>query len=172
MLAIPAVVFLGALLLFQVQPIVAKGLLPRLGGSASVWTTCVLFFQVALLAGYAWSHALTTLLSRRAQVLLHVLLLALSALLLPLTLDAGAGISVAGDPTWRILAFLARALGAPFVLLSATSPLLQAWNAGRAPEGRAYRLYALSNFGAIRSEERRVGKECTSWCRSRWSPYH
>ena len=147
----PWIVFLGSLLLFQVQPIAAKGLLPQFGGAASVWTACVLFFQVALLGGYAYAHALTSLLGRKAQVRVHVALLGASVCLLPLALDAGGVAAGAGDPTWRILAFLARALGAPFVLVSATSPLLQAWNAGRVAGEKAYRLYALSNFGAILS---------------------
>lgn len=147
----PWVVFLSSVLLFQLQPIVAKSLLPRFGGSASVWTACVLFFQVALLAGYAYAHALITLLGRRGQVRVHAALLGLSALLLPLSLKAGDVGAGAGDPTWRILGFLARVLGIPFVLVSATSPLVQAWGAARGPGERAYRLYSLSNVAAILS---------------------
>ena len=121
-------IFLSAFLLFQVQPLIAKVILPWFGGSAAVWTVCMLFFQVLLLAGYVYSHAYVRWrIPARRQI--HIALLALAAATLPLA--AGAAWKPAGgeDPTWRILGLLATSVGLPYFALSTTGPLVQAWYA-------------------------------------------
>src|SRR5881392_1578171 len=141
-------IFISAFLLFQIQPLIAKTILPWFGGSAAVWTVCVLFFQVLLLAGYVYSHAYVRL-RMRARRHIHIALLALAAATLPLA--AGAAWKPAGgeDPTWRILGLLATSVGLPYFALSTTGPLVQAWYA-RSREGAApYRLFALSNLGSM-----------------------
>src|ERR671913_2230825 len=121
-----AALFVSAALLFWVQPLVAKMLLPLLGGTPAVWNTCLLFFQAALLAGYAYALALTRWLSTRAQVLLHVALLLIAAVSLPVGLPASAaeGVPEGGEPVWWLLATLAASVGPAFFALSATAPLL------------------------------------------------
>ena len=129
------VVFLGALLLFQVQLLLGKHLLPRYGGASAVWTTCLLFFQAALLAGYAWAHLLDSRLSKHRQRGAHLALLGAALALLvaraatwpsPITpLGTGAP-PPSGEPISSILSVLASTIGLPFVVLAATSPLLQA----------------------------------------------
>src|SRR6185503_11357205 len=146
------VLVLGAFLLFQVQLIVAKAILPRFGGAPAVWTTCMLFFQALLLLGYAYAHAVTRWLAPRVQGGLHLALLALALLALPIATDVSE--PGAAAPVLRILAHLGRSLALPGFLLCASSPLLQAWAAqergGRARAGSgAYRLYALSNAGSL-----------------------
>jgi protein-L-isoaspartate O-methyltransferase len=140
---------LGALLLFGIQPIVAKRLLPWFGGSAAVWITCLVFFQTALLAGYLYAHALHRRLGARAQSAVHVgaLLLSLPALALLLSSRPIAGINA--HPTLGVLGLLALTIGLPYVLLASTSPLLQAWLARRPGTAPPYRLYALSNLAAL-----------------------
>src|SRR5271170_4554326 len=118
-----ATIFLSAFLLFLIQPVFAKLILPWFGGSSAVWTTCLVFFQTALLAGYLYAHLLNT----RRQAWLHTALLAASLLLLPVIPSERWKPSGSGDPTWQILAMLAAVLGLPYFLLSATSPLLQKW---------------------------------------------
>jgi len=141
-------IFLSAFLLFQVQPLIAKLILPWFGGSAAVWTICMLFFQVLLLAGYVYSHAYVRLRipARRA---IHVAMLALAAAALPLAASAAWKPAGGEDPTWRILGLLATSVGLPYFMLSTTGPLVQAWYA-RSHEGAApYRLFALSNLGSM-----------------------
>lgn len=137
---------LGAFLLFAVQPLVAKYALPWFGGAPSVWATCLLFFQVLVLAGYAWASALLARLPRAAQAAAHLALLGLALASLPLAPSAR---WVEGDaPALRLLGLLAGAVGLPCLALSASAPLLQGWYArttGRDP----YRLYALSNLGSL-----------------------
>lgn len=141
---------LGGFLLFQVQPVMAKFILPWFGGSASTWIVCMLFFQVALLAGYAYVYAVTRPLPVRAQALLQVGLLLLAVLaLLPITPADGWKPVEAGDPTWRIVALLAVSVGGPYVLLATTSPLLQRWLARIDPGIAVSRLFAVSNFGSF-----------------------
>ena len=144
-----AAIFLGAFLLFQVQPMLAKAILPWFGGAPAVWTTCLLFFQTLLLGGYLYAHLLSSLLSPRRQVLVHGALLLASLAFLNI-LPSGYW-RPAGDeqPVWRILALLAANIGAPYLLLSATSPLLQAWFRTAVPGASPYRLYALSNAGSL-----------------------
>mgnify|MGYP005842691649 CR=1 FL=1 len=142
-------IFTSAFLLFQVQPLIAKLILPWFGGSAAVWTTCMLFFQVALLGGYLYAHWTTQLLSPPRQALLHAGLLAASLLLLPITPGESWKPPSGEDPTLRILGLLAATVGLPYFLLSTTGPLVQAWysrvNHGALP----YRLFALSNFASM-----------------------
>src|SRR5262245_43234722 len=142
-------IFTSAFLLFLVQPIIAKQILPWFGGSAAVWTTCLVFFQLLLLGGYAYSDWTMRRLAARQQVILHVVLLAASLVSLPII--AGTGWKPAGDedPTWRILGLLTATIGLPYFLLSTTGPLVQAWFARTFPAGTVYRLFALSNFGSL-----------------------
>src|SRR5918998_783773 len=148
-----AALFLSAALLFWVQPLVAKMLLPLLGGTPAVWNTCLLFFQAALLAGYAYALALTRWLSTRAQVLLHVALLLAAAVSWPVGLPVAAaeGVPEGGGPVWWLLVTLAASVGLPFFALSATAPLLQRWfSKTRDPRARdPYFLYAASNAGSL-----------------------
>ncbi len=142
-------IFTSAFLLFLVQPIVAKQILPWFGGSAAVWTTCLVFFQLLLLAGYAYADWTTRKLAARSQVVLHVVLLAASLASLPIIADTGWKPAGDEDPTWRILGLLAVTIGLPYFLLSTTGPLVQAWFARTFPAGTVYRLFALSNFGSL-----------------------
>jgi hypothetical protein len=142
-------IFTSAFLLFLVQPIIAKQILPWFGGSAAVWTTCLVFFQFLLLAGYAYADWTTRKLSARRQVALHVVLLAASLAALPIIPDAGWKPAGDEDPTWRILGLLTVTIGLPYFLLSTTGPLVQAWFARTFPAGTVYRLFALSNFGSL-----------------------
>src|SRR5262244_942501 len=107
-------IFLSAFLLFQVQPLIAKIILPWFGGSAAVWAAALLFFQLVLLAGYAYAHALIRYLKPKAQMIAHGALLAASCLLLPILPSPVWKPSEAGDPTLRILALLAATIGLPY----------------------------------------------------------
>lgn len=148
-LALPsALVALGAFLLFQVQPLLAKRILPWFGGSAAVWTACMLFFQLMLLLGYFYAHGLQKL-ALRKQVVLHGLLLGSSLLLMPLVPSPAWKPAQPGDPTLRILGLLATTVGLPYLLLSATSPLVQAWVSRERPGWQPWRLFALSNAGSL-----------------------
>lgn len=139
----------SAFLLFQVQPVIAKIILPWFGGSAAVWTTCLLFFQVALLLGYLYAHATVRYLKPRVQVLVHAALLLASAAVLPIYPKAAWKPAGTEDPSLRILGLLAVTVGLPYLLLSTTGPLLQAWYARRYKGALPYRLYALSNAGSM-----------------------
>jgi SAM-dependent methyltransferase len=141
-------IFISAFLLFQVQPLIAKMILPWFGGTAAVWTICMLFFQVLLLAGYVYSHAYVRLrvpFRRHA----HIVLLVLAAATLPLAASAAWKPSGGEDPTWRILGLLATSVGLPYFVLSTTGPLVQAWHARSHPGAAPYRLFALSNLGSM-----------------------
>jgi hypothetical protein len=142
-------IFTSAFLLFLVQPIMAKQILPWFGGSAAVWTTCLMFFQFVLLFGYTYSDWTTRRLTARNQVWLHVLLLAVSVVSLPIVASTGWKPAGDEDPTWRILGLLAATIGLPYFLLATTGPLVQAWFARSFPAGTVYRLFALSNFGSL-----------------------
>src|SRR6187455_1699453 len=113
-------IVVSAFLLFQVQPVIAKIILPWFGGSAAVWTTCLLFFQSILLAGYAYAHGSVRFLKPRAQVIVHIVLLALSLLSLPIVADVAWKPTGNEDPIPRILALLVVAIGMPYLMLSAT----------------------------------------------------
>jgi SAM-dependent methyltransferase len=142
-------IFLGAFLLFQVQPILGKLILPWFGGSASVWTTCMLFFQVLLLAGYLYAHCVVTYLSARRQTYVHLALLVVSLAMLPLGLDESLRPTGAEDPTVRILLLLTFSAGLPYFSLATTGPLVQAWFAREQTGAVPYRLFALSNLGCL-----------------------
>jgi hypothetical protein len=142
-------IFLSAFLLFQVQPLIAKIILPWFGGSAAVWSASMLFFQLLLLAGYAYAHVSIRFLKPRVQMLVHVALLLASCALLPILPSPAWRPTQVGDPTARILLLLTATIGLPYFLLSSTSPLLQAWFVRRTGSGVPYRLFALSNFGSM-----------------------
>src|SRR5215831_1643577 len=142
-------IFLSALLLFLVQPIIGKQVLPWFGGSASVWSTCLVFFQTALLAGYLYSHCIAKIRDLRRQALVHCALLAIAIFLLPIVPNEQLKPHGDANPTLRILWLLSTTVGLPYVLLSATSPLLQAWLVRHHRAAQPYRLFALSNFASL-----------------------
>jgi len=149
MIVYAATIFLSAFLLFQVQPVIARIILSWFGGSAAVWTTCMLFFQLGLLAGYFYSHLLIRRLSPKAQISLHIGLLGLSLLALPILPAASWKPTGGENPTVQILLLLTFTVGLPYILLSTTSPLIQAWYARTRAGAMPYRLFALSNFGSM-----------------------
>ena len=136
---------LSAFLLFEVQPVIAKMILPWFGGSSAVWSTCMLFFQIILLLGYAYAHFLNKLPPRR-QAIVHISLLAISLATLPIIPGAYWKQPSGMHPSLTILALLSVTVGMPYFLLSSTSPLLQAWYARTHSTALPYRLFALSNF--------------------------
>jgi hypothetical protein len=151
-------IFTSAVLVFQVQLLLGKEILPLFGGAAAVWTVCVLVFQLLFLAGYGYSHGLALWLPLRRQVIVHGALLAASAVFLavlghirfaPIGPGANWRPNPEANPSLAIAQFLISAIGLPFFLLSATSPLMQHWFAEVAPKGSPYRLYALSNVGSL-----------------------
>jgi spermidine synthase len=141
-------IFLSAFLLFLVQPIIAKQILPWFGGSSAVWTTALVFFQSTLLAGYAYAD-LTTRLGVRRQTLLHIGLLVLSLATLPILASSDWKPRGDEDPILRILLLLLATIGLPYFLLSTTTPLLQSWYWRRFKAAVPYRLFALSNFASL-----------------------
>ena len=149
MLLYAITIFLSAFLLFQVQPLIAKIILPWFGGSAAVWSAAMLFFQLVLLAGYAYAHLSIRYLKAKQQMITHVTLLLASCAVLPILPSETWKPSESGDPTLRILMLLIATIGLPYFLLSSTSPLLQAWYVRRSGSGMPYRLFALSNFGSM-----------------------
>ena len=141
-------IFLSSFLLFLVQPVIAKQILPWFGGSAGVWTTCLVFFQSLLLAGYAYAD-LTMRLGARRQAILHVALLAVSLAFLPIIASSGWKPQGEEQPIVRILLLLLVTIGLPYFLLSTTTPLLQYWYWRRFQSSVPYRLFALSNFASL-----------------------
>jgi spermidine synthase len=141
--------FLGAFLIFQIQPLMSGWILPWFGGGAAVWTACLLFFQTALFAGYAYAHVLDRYLPPAPRTIVHLALMVAALALLPIIpRDHWKPIDPA-VPIGRILMLLAASVGAPYLLLSSTAPLVQSWY-GRLYPGRSpYRLYALSNAGSL-----------------------
>lgn len=144
-----ATITLSAFLLFLVQPIIARQILPWFGGSAAVWTTCMVFFQVTLLAGYAYSDLLIRKVAARNQVLIHGGLLLASLACLPIIPSVAFKPENADNPIGRILLLLTVTIGLPYLMLSTTGPLIQAWFTRRFPGGAVYRLYALSNAASM-----------------------
>ncbi|MHB1035075.1 MAG: fused MFS/spermidine synthase [Pirellulales bacterium] len=142
-------IFLSSFLLFQVQPLIGKYILPWFGGSPAVWTTCMLTFQVLLLGGYGYAHFLTDRVTPRRQGMVHLGLLVASLFFLPIVPSELWKPEGGESPTWRILTLLAVTIGAPYFMLSATAPLLQGWFARTNPGRSPYRLYALSNVGSL-----------------------
>jgi hypothetical protein len=136
-------------LLFQVQPMLAKYILPWFGGSATTWIVCMLFFQVALLAGYGYAYALTRPLSVARQAKAQIFLLAIGAALLPITPSDAWKPADVSDPTLRIVALLAASVGLPYLILSTTSPLLSRWLARLDRKLDPGRFFAASNLGSF-----------------------
>ncbi len=139
---------LGAFLLFQVQPMISKFILPWFGGSPGVWTTCMLFFQMVLFGGYTYAHFLT----RRKpgmQAIIHVSLLILAAVLLPIVPNEALKPTDSNHPSMRILLLLLTTVGLPYFILSATSPTVQVWYGRVYPHRSPFRLYSLSNIGSL-----------------------
>jgi hypothetical protein len=145
----PVAVFLGAFLLFQVQPMLGKAILPGFGGGSVVWTTCLLFFQLLLLGGYLYAHLLTGRLSPKLQAGVHLGLALLSLTFLPIGVSTSWRSLGAQDPTWHILASLGASVGLPYLLVASASPLLQRWFTLGRRAASPYRLYAVSNLGSL-----------------------
>jgi hypothetical protein len=142
-------IFLSAFLLFQVQPLIAKTILAWFGGTASVWTTCMLFFQFTLLAGYLYSHFVIAKLKPKHQAWVHAALLAVAVISLPIIPNASWKPTGTENPTAQILLLLGATVGLPYLLCSTTGPLVQAWYARSRHGAMPYRLFALSNFGSM-----------------------
>jgi SAM-dependent methyltransferase len=153
MLAPTLTILLSSFLLFLVQPILAKQILPWFGGSAGVWTVCLVFFQVLLLLGYAYAHWLTRRGLRSRQFLLHIALLLISCLALPIVPSVSWKPGPDTEPTLRILGLLVATIGLPYFLIASTAPLLQRWLSASSntpnKNKSIYRLFALSNFGSL-----------------------
>ncbi len=150
MLRFGVTIFLSAFLLFQIQPLIGKFILPWFGGGPAVWTTCMLFFQLALLAGYAYAHWSSSRLPARVQSSVHLILLAGSLLVLPIAPSPEVWKPEPGAlPTAHILMLLMATVGLPYLLLSSTAPLVQHWFREAIPGHSPYRLYSLSNTGSL-----------------------
>ena len=145
----PLAIFLGAFLLFQVQPMLGKAILPGFGGGSVVWTTCMLFFQLLLLGGYLYAHLLTERISPKLQAVVCSTLALLSLAFLPIGVSTSWRPIGAQDPTWQILALLGASAGLPYLLVASASPLLQRWFTLERRAGSPYRLYAVSNLGSL-----------------------
>src|SRR5262249_34921516 len=141
----------SAALLFCVQPMVAKMILPLLGGTPAVWNTCMVFFQLALLAGYLYAHALTDRIPLPAQVVVHCVVLFLPFLVLPIAVSETYAAPPEGNPFWWLFGLLAVVVGLPFLVIATSAPLLQKWYAATGDEAAAdpYFLYAASNLGSM-----------------------
>jgi hypothetical protein len=146
----PVAVFLSAALLFLVEPMFARMLLPKLGGAPAVWNTCIALYQALLLAGYAYAHVLTRRLTLRTQIIVHLALLFAAALVLPVGVDRAWAPAATENPSLAVGRLLLRSLGLPFFVLSGSGPLLQQWFAWRyGAASNPYRLYAASNGGSL-----------------------
>src|SRR5215467_12602417 len=144
-------IFLSAFLLFCCEPMVSKMMLPYLGGAASVWITCLLFFQLMLLTGYGYAHVLERYASVRTQIATHAALMLVTALFLPIHFAARPDEAASAHPTLWLLGVLIRSVGIPFCIVSTTAPLLQNWlSKTRTASGKdPYFLYAVSNAGSL-----------------------
>lgn len=142
-------IFLSAFLLFQVQPVLAKTILPWFGGGAGIWITALVFFQVIYPLGNLYAHLLIRIRSSRWSSQIHITLLAMSLLFLPILPAPSWKPTGSENPALRIFALLTVSIGLPFLLLSPTSPLLQTWYARSRRGNWPYRFYALSNVGSL-----------------------
>jgi hypothetical protein len=146
-------VFSSAALVFLVEPMIGRLVLPALGGTSAIWNTSLAFFQAALLVGYAYAHLLQRIRSMRLQAIVHGVVLSAAAVVLPLQLSTALGPPSASQPALWLLGVLALSVGPPFAALSATAPLIQAWHArlgaAEASPGNPYALYAASNLGSL-----------------------
>lgn len=141
-------ILIGAFLVFQVQPIISKTILPWFGGSPAVWTTCMLFFQVLLFGGYAYAHLLTRL-RPLWQTSIHLTVIFATLAVMPIAPNSAWKYHSNASPSLTILLLLASTVGLPYFLLSSTGPLVQSWFSRRTRGGAPYRLYALSNIGSL-----------------------
>ena len=175
-------IFCGAFLLFQVQLVVGKYILPWFGGTSAVWTTCMLFFQVLLLGGYLYSHLISTQLGRERQAAVHLAVLGASLLVIavgamlwktPILPGVAWKPTSLEHPVAQILLLLAVAVGLPFLVLSTTGPLLQSWFSTESQGRSPYRFYALSNVGSLLGlvtypfvvePELRLHSQAWAWC--------
>ena len=152
-LAYAVTIFTSAFLLFQVQPLISKFILPWFGGSPAVWTAAMLFFQVTLFCGYLYAHLTSTYLKPRGQLLLHLALLAFATgLALYTRISPSEALKPRGDeasPLLQILLVLGASVGVPYFSLSSTGPLLQKWFSDAFEGASPYRLFALSNVGSL-----------------------
>ena len=148
-MAYAATIFLSSFLLFLVQPLIARLILPWFGGTAAVWTTCMLFFQSLLLAGYAYAHVANAMLNPRRQAIVHTVLLGLALATLPIAPSDSWKPLGTEEPISYILLVLTVTVGLPYLLLASTSPLLQAWFARARPGVDPYRLFAVSNLASL-----------------------
>src|SRR5262245_46847496 len=144
-----ATTFASAFLIFLVQPLVAKRILPWFGGVPSVWSLCLAFYQTTLFAGYAYAYLLIARTSARAQLALHAAVIALAVLALPVLPGDSWQPEGSGDPSARIVAMLLANVALPFFALAATGPLVAAWFARSHPDRSPYPLYAVSNLGSL-----------------------
>jgi len=143
-------VFLSAFLLFQIQPIIAKIILPWFGGASSVWTICLVFFQVFLLIGYLYAHLLTKLRTVQLQAAVHaVLVIGATIGFLPIEASLSGMPQSDSSPQAGIIFLLLTTIGLPYALISSSGPLFQSWFQNTFPSGDTYRLYALSNVGSL-----------------------
>ncbi|MGC1458907.1 MAG: hypothetical protein WA825_11560, partial [Steroidobacteraceae bacterium] len=146
-------IFCGSFLLFLVQPVIAKELLPQFGGSASVWLTCLVFFQCALLLGYAGADGFARTVPARLQLAVVVILVLVAAAALPIVPAAPGGPApgalTAAHPALGVIATLALTVGLPYVLVSTTTPVVQSWYARSLPGRSPYQLFALSNLASM-----------------------
>ena len=142
-------IFVSAFLLFQVQPLIGRFILPWFGGGPSIWTSCMLFFQILLLGGYLYAHLISVKLKPRTQVITHLSLLTISLVFLPIAPSDSWKPLADQSPLLQISMLLFATVGAPYFLLSSTGPLMQKWFSQTSPDRSPYRLYALSNIGSL-----------------------
>ena len=144
-----ATIFVSAFLLFQVQPLIGRFILPWFGGGPSIWTSCMLFFQILLLGGYLYAHLISVMLKPRTQVMTHLILLAVSMVFLPIAPSESWKPVSDQSPLLQILLLLLATVGMPYFLLSSTGPLMQKWFSQTSTGQSPWRLYALSNIGSL-----------------------
>ena len=146
-----ATLFVSALLLFSIQPMFAKMVLPKLGGAPAVWSVAMVFFQTVLLAGYAYAYVLNRLLPPRWAAMFHLLLLGITATMLPIAIAPGWGAPPQDGTALWLFGLFAVSIGLPFFTLSSSAPLLQSWfaSSGHKQAGNPYVLYAASNLGSF-----------------------
>ncbi len=142
-------IFVSAFLLFQVQPLIGRFILPWFGGGPSIWTSCMLFFQILLLGGYLYAHLTSVFLKTKTQIIVHLGLLGVSLLFLPIAPSDSWKPTADQSPLLQILLLLLATVGAPYFVLSSTGPLMQKWFSQAEPGKSPYRLYALSNIGSL-----------------------
>ena len=142
-------IFVSAFLLFQVQPLIGRFILPWFGGGPSIWTSCMLFFQILLLGGYLYAHLISVKLKPRTQVMTHLSLLAVSLVFLPIAPSDSWKPVADQSPLLQILLLLLATVGGPYFMLSSTGPLMQKWFSQSSPGQSPWRLYALSNIGSL-----------------------